>query len=58
MLKRKAESESAFNWNTLFLRSATVADAMSDAFGIAKGDLLSQVRVGHGLVMYTQRPMS
>ena len=41
VLKRKAESEAPFNWNTLFLRSATVADAMSSAFGMDKGDLLS-----------------
>lgn len=42
VLKRKAESETPFNWNTLFMRSATVVDAMAVMYGVTKGDLMDQ----------------
>eukprot|EP00051_Salpingoeca_urceolata_P001961 m.45608 g.45608 ORF g.45608 m.45608 type:complete len:1034 (+) comp11795_c0_seq3:145-3246(+) len=38
--KRKAESGSSFNWNTLFMRAGTVADAMASSYGVTKSDIL------------------
>jgi multiple RNA-binding domain-containing protein 1 len=38
--KRKAASGSAFNWNTMFMRSDTVAGAMATEYGVDKADIL------------------
>ena len=39
--KRKA-NDSSFNWNTLFMRSDTVADAMATSYGVDKSDILDK----------------
>ena len=44
--KLKAASGNSFNWNTLFLRADTVADAMADAYGVSKSDILNSDNAG------------
>ena len=39
--KMKSEASMDYNWNTLFLRSDTVADAISSKLDIQKGDLFN-----------------
>lgn len=39
--KRKT-NDSSFNWNTLFMRSDTVADAMATSYGVDKSDILDK----------------
>lgn len=39
--KKKAKAGDAYNWNTLFIRQDTVADAMADKYGVSKGDVLN-----------------
>eukprot|EP00039_Didymoeca_costata_P013685 m.212073 g.212073 ORF g.212073 m.212073 type:complete len:869 (+) comp15847_c0_seq1:210-2816(+) len=38
--KRRAQSGSSFNWNTLFMRADTVADSMANSFGVSKSMIL------------------
>eukprot|EP00041_Stephanoeca_diplocostata_P031429 m.978405 g.978405 ORF g.978405 m.978405 type:complete len:991 (+) comp23957_c0_seq1:104-3076(+) len=42
LLKKKAESGNAFNWNTLFMRSDTVVDAMASSYGVDKAAVLDK----------------
>lgn len=39
--KKKARAGDSYNWNTLFIRQDTVADAMADKYGVSKGDVLN-----------------
>ncbi len=41
--QQRTGSSNPFNWNTLFMRADTVADAMASSYGISKSEMLDKV---------------